>query len=67
MSEDNSQPERSSRLERLGLESGDYYFTDEGFLVFTEQYHRKRGYCCQSGCRHCPYGFHDKKGKGKTG
>ncbi|MHB2008182.1 MAG: DUF5522 domain-containing protein, partial [Acidobacteriaceae bacterium] len=19
--------------------------------------HRKRGYCCQSGCRHCPYGF----------
>ncbi len=67
MSEDNSQPERSSRLERLGLEAGDYYFTDEGFLVFTEQYHRKRGYCCQSGCRHCPYGFHDKKGKGKTG
>jgi len=67
MSEDTSQPERSSRLERLGLEAGDYYFTDEGFLVFTEQYHRKRGHCCQSGCRHCPYGFHDKKGKGKTG
>jgi hypothetical protein len=20
----------------------------------------KRGYCCKSGCRHCPYGF-DKK------
>lgn len=33
----------------------DYYLTEEGFLVFTEQYHLKRGYCCQSNCRHCPY------------
>lgn len=24
-------------------------------LVFTEAYHRKRGYCCNSGCRHCPF------------
>jgi hypothetical protein len=27
-----------------------------GFVVFTEAYHRRRGYCCDSGCRHCPYG-----------
>lgn len=67
MDDSSSQPERSARLERLGLEPGDYYFTEEGYLVFTEQYHRKRGYCCQSGCRHCPYGFHDKQGKGKVG
>jgi hypothetical protein len=33
----------------------DYYLTQEGFLVFTEAYHLKRGYCCQSGCRHCPW------------
>jgi hypothetical protein len=33
----------------------DYYLTDEGYIVFTEKYHLKRGYCCQSGCRHCPY------------
>ncbi|WP_260706977.1 DUF5522 domain-containing protein [Edaphobacter flagellatus] len=32
----------------------DFYY--EGpYLVFTEAYHRKRGYCCNSGCRHCPY------------
>jgi len=32
----------------------DYYY--EGpYLVFTAAYHRKRGYCCGSGCRHCPY------------
>jgi len=26
-------------------------------MVFTEQYLRDRGYCCTSGCRHCPFGF----------
>jgi hypothetical protein len=34
----------------------DYYF--EGpLMVFTAAYHLKRGSCCQSACRHCPYGF----------
>ncbi|MDH5608234.1 MAG: DUF5522 domain-containing protein [Cyclobacteriaceae bacterium] len=37
------------------LESGDYYFLSDGRMVFTEKYHQKRGYCCESGCRHCPY------------
>jgi hypothetical protein len=37
------------------LEPEDYYM--EGpYMVFTEAYHLKRGYCCGSGCRHCPYG-----------
>ncbi|MDQ2744338.1 MAG: DUF5522 domain-containing protein [Chloroflexota bacterium] len=32
----------------------DFYY--EGpFLVFTAAYHLKRGYCCNSNCRHCPY------------
>lgn len=31
-------------------------FYQEGqYLVFTEMTHLKRGYCCDSGCRHCPY------------
>ena len=33
----------------------DFYLSEEGFVVFTEAYHLKRGYCCQSGCKHCPY------------
>jgi len=33
----------------------DYYFTSEGLLVFTAEYHLRRGYCCGNGCRHCPY------------
>jgi hypothetical protein len=44
----------------IPVEEGDYYLTPEGYRCFTEQYHLKRGYCCESGCRHCPYGY-DKK------
>jgi hypothetical protein len=36
------------------LPSEDFYY--EGpYLVFTAAYHLKRGYCCNSNCRHCPY------------
>lgn len=44
------------------IEGKDYYLTPEGYKVFTEAYHLKRGYCCKSGCRHCPYGFDKKTG-----
>ncbi|WP_354578249.1 DUF5522 domain-containing protein [Hymenobacter sp. UYP22] len=37
------------------LQPGDFYYTPEGYMVFTEQYHRRRGSCCGSGCRHCPW------------
>lgn len=43
----------------------DYYIENER-LVFTEEYHIRRGSCCGShnGCRHCPY---EPKGiKGNT-
>jgi uncharacterized protein DUF5522 len=39
------------------VEGVDYYL-ENGLYVFTGHYLLKRGYCCQSGCRHCPYGFH---------
>ncbi|MCH2230048.1 MAG: DUF5522 domain-containing protein [Crocinitomicaceae bacterium] len=39
------------------LENDEYYTTPEGYIVFTEKYHLKRGYCCKNGCKHCPYGF----------
>jgi hypothetical protein len=38
----------------------DYYLSIEGYIVFTDKYHLKRGYCCKSGCKHCPFGY-DKK------
>ena len=37
----------------------DYYF-ENGLMVLTAEYLRKRGYCCGSGCRHCPYPKSDK-------
>ncbi len=36
------------------LEPEDYYLEGPN-MVFTAAYHLKRGYCCESGCRHCPY------------
>ena len=47
------------------LKEGEHYYTDKqtGLVVFTEKYHLLRGYCCKSGCRHCPYGFNKQKGK----
>jgi hypothetical protein len=48
---------------RSDLEPGDFYHNEEGYIVFTEQYHLKRGHCCQSGCKHCPYGFDKRTGK----
>ena len=40
----------------------DYYVNESGLFVFTEKYHLDRGYCCRSGCKHCPYEF-DKNEK----
>ncbi|MGA2849880.1 MAG: DUF5522 domain-containing protein [Terracidiphilus sp.] len=48
---DRTEPAAVSRLE-----SEDYYFEGD-LMVFTAAYHLKRGSCCKSGCRHCPYGF----------
>lgn len=45
------------------LEPEDFYYSPEGFVVFTEHYHFKRGHCCQSGCKHCPYGFDKRTGR----
>ena len=41
------------------VEGVDYYFDGE-YMVFTATYHRKRGYCCGSKCRHCPYRTDDE-------
>jgi len=37
------------------LKEGVDYYLDKGAWVFTEHFLRKRGQCCGSGCRHCPY------------
>jgi len=32
-----------------------HYYMENGFMVFTEAYHRARGRCCGNACRHCPF------------
>lgn len=39
------------------LTEGRDYYTENGVMVFTGSYLQRRGYCCGSGCRHCPYLF----------
>jgi hypothetical protein len=36
------------------LGSEDFYY-EGAYVVFTAAFHLKRGYCCNSDCRHCPY------------
>lgn len=42
---------------RIEILEEDFYLNTQGFRVFTEIYHLKRGYCCKSACKHCPYGY----------
>lgn len=47
---------------------GVHYYLDGNKVVFTELYHKQRGYCCgsaKSGCRHCPYYPRGVKGNTK--
>jgi hypothetical protein len=45
-----------SPLKPARLVEGKDYYVEGGKFVFTAAYHLKRGYCCNSKCRHCPYG-----------
>jgi len=48
---------KNTQESNRGLLKEDFYLNEQGFMVFTEAYHLKRGYCCKNGCKHCPYGF----------
>lgn len=50
-------PRKLLAMKNDAFQEGDYYKSPEGYFIFTEQYHLRRGYCCKSGCRHCPYGY----------
>ncbi len=47
------------------LEEDEFYYSPEGYIIFTENYLLKRGFCCKNGCKHCPYGFDKKSGLNK--
>ncbi len=39
------------------IEGEDFYYNEDGYIVFTVQYHIERGFCCGNGCKHCPYKY----------
>jgi Family of unknown function (DUF5522) len=51
------EPEQPQKPPSQQLELEDFY-REGPYVVFTAAYHLKRGYCCNSDCRHCPYRDH---------
>lgn len=39
------------------IEGKDFYFNEDGYMVFTASYHLNKGICCGNGCKHCPYEY----------
>jgi hypothetical protein len=57
-------PEQDQRAGSLGLQPEvspggkllpEDFYMEGPYLVFTAAYHLRRGHCCNSNCRHCPY------------
>ena len=42
-------------------EGEDFYFNEQGLMVFTANYHLKRGVCCKNKCKHCPWNYGREK------
>ena len=63
---ESNEPKPKGNQEFIPLEQGDYYLNEEGLMVFTAQYHLRRGYCCGNGCKHCPYNRDQESGVRKN-
>jgi len=44
-----------AHAEALSTGADTYVDPRSGLTVLTAGYLARRGYCCESGCRHCPY------------
>ena len=50
-------PKEIEELHKMACIKGEHTYADPNLnlKVFTSYYLSKRGKCCNSGCRHCPY------------
>ncbi len=48
-------PFHEAHQQALAAGQHQYIDPETGYRVFTELAHRRRGYCCGSACRHCPF------------
>ncbi|MEO0337087.1 MAG: DUF5522 domain-containing protein [Pseudomonadota bacterium] len=58
MDAEQDNPEKGEDL-RPQIEGEDYVW-ENGYMVLTAKFLKKRGYCCESGCRECPYDYQKK-------
>ncbi|MGI8470428.1 MAG: DUF5522 domain-containing protein [Pyrinomonadaceae bacterium] len=49
-----SESDKNEKEPEKFVEGTDYYF-ENGLMVLTARFLKKRGNCCRSNCRHCPY------------
>ena len=56
--EDSKEVSKNNRTSDNQLVENVDYYMENGYCVFTAAFHKKRGYCCGSGCRHCPFEVH---------
>ena len=43
------------------MEDKDFYVLPDGKIVFTKEFHLRRGNCCGNGCLNCPYDYENVK------
>lgn len=55
------------RAHDAAVREGKGFYRDpaSGLMVMTEAKLRARGYCCGSGCRHCPYPVEEQARAGR--
>ncbi len=58
-------PEDPPQHDGAGPQQAGWY-VEKGLLIFTASYHLERGFCCGSGCRHCPYAPRHVEGNTKV-
>ena len=46
---------RETNGQKPTLVEGEDYYMENGLFVFTARFLLRRGFCCDNGCRHCPY------------
>lgn len=57
--------ERKEEPQHKFVEGEDYYF-ENGLMVLTARFLLKRGYCCNNGCRNCPYPKEEDQSKNSS-
>jgi Family of unknown function (DUF5522) len=54
MNKNKGEAKKSAENSAKLIEDIDFYF-ENGLMVLTASFLKKRGYCCGNCCRHCPY------------